>query len=49
MATMSGSTLPIANAASIASITTSAGMRRCNNNTPIRARVPAPSPIVRTA
>jgi hypothetical protein len=51
MATMSASasTLPMANAAVIASITTLAGWSRCNNNTPINARVPAPSPSVRRA
>ena len=49
MATTSGSTLPIANAASMASITTAAAMRRCNSSTPINARVPAPSPRRRRA
>ena len=49
MATTSGSTLPIANAASMASVTTAAGVRRCNSSTAINARVPAPSPRRRRA
>ena len=33
----------------MASVTTLAGERRCNNSTPINARVPAPSPSLRRA
>ena len=49
MATTSASTLPMAKAASMASVTTAAAKRRCNSNTAISARVPAPSPSRRRA
>ncbi len=49
MATTSGSTLAMANAASMPATTTSGVKRRCNNTTPMSARVPAPSPSLARA
>ncbi len=48
-ATTSGSTEPTANAPAIPAVTAGAAMVRCSSSTPIRARVPAPSPSLRRA